>query len=159
MKIDIRPAAPGDVTVILRFVRELAAFEKLLHEVEADEGRIRASLFPDGGRPAAECVLAFADGAPAGFALFFTSYSTFLGRPGIYLEDLFVPPEFRGKGVGRALLVHVARAARDRGCGRMEWSVLSWNKTAIDFYESLGATVMPDWRICRLTGEALKRMS
>jgi GNAT superfamily N-acetyltransferase len=158
MKIDIRPATPGDLPVILRFVRELAAFEKLLHEVEADEGRLHASLFPDGGQPKAECVLAFADAVPAGFALFFTNYSTFLGKPGIYLEDLFVSLEFRGKGVGRALLVHVARTARDRGCGRMEWSVLSWNKTAIDFYESLGATVMPDWRICRLTGEALGRI-
>ena len=156
MDIQIRPATPADIPVVLRFVRELAVFEKLQHEVEADEGRLREGLFPADGGAAAECVLAFADGAPAGFALFFTNYSTFLGKPGIYLEDLYVPPEFRGSGIGRALLVHVARLAKARGCGRMEWTVLSWNRAAIEFYESLGAAVLPDWRVCRLTGEALR---
>ena len=158
MKIQIRAAKPGDLPLVLRFVRELAVFERLEGEVEADEERLRGCLFPAGGAPAAECALAFADGEPAGFALFFTNYSTFLGKPGIYLEDLFVPPGFRGKGVGRDLLVHVARIARDRGCGRMEWTVLSWNQGAIEFYESIGAKVMPDWRICRLTGDALKNL-
>jgi GNAT superfamily N-acetyltransferase len=158
MTTQIRPAEPGDLPLVLRFVRELAIFEKLIHEVEADEERLRGALFPSGGRPSAECVLAFADESPAGFALFFTNYSTFLAKPGIYLEDLFVLPEFRGRGMGRALLVHVARIARDRGCGRMEWTVLSWNRDAIDFYESIGASVLPDWRVCRLTGEALERI-
>jgi GNAT superfamily N-acetyltransferase len=158
MNIEIRPAVPGDLPLVLRFIRELAAFEKLLDEVEADEDRLRDALFPAGGRPAAECALAFADESPAGFALYFTNYSTFLAKPGIYLEDLFVTPEFRGMGIGRALLVRVARIARDRGCGRMEWTVLSWNRTAIDFYESIGASVLPDWRVCRLAGEALRNI-
>jgi len=152
----IRPATPEDLPHILGFIRGLAAYEKLLHEVEATEEKLRATLF--GPQPAAECVLALAgEGPPAGFAVFFTSYSTFLARPGLYLEDLFVSPEFRGRGLGKALLLHLARLAHQRGCGRMEWAVLDWNQPAIDFYESLGAERKPDWTTCRLSGAALAR--
>jgi GNAT superfamily N-acetyltransferase len=151
----IRPAEAADVPLILAFIRGLAAYEKLLPEVTATEEKLRTTLF--GPRPAAECVLAFADGVPAGFALFFTNYSTFLAQPGLYLEDLFVAPEFRGQGIGQALLRHLARLANQRGCGRMEWSVLDWNQPAIDFYESLGAERKTDWTICRLTGDRLAR--
>jgi GNAT superfamily N-acetyltransferase len=152
----IRPATPGDLPLILSLIRGLAAFEKLLPEVEATEARLGATLF--GPQPAAECVLAFADEAtPAGFAIFFTNYSTFLARPGLYLEDLFVKPELRGRGIGKALLLHLARLANQRGCGRMEWAVLDWNQPAIDFYESLGAVRKTDWTICRLSGAALAR--
>jgi GNAT superfamily N-acetyltransferase len=152
----IRPATPADLPVILGFIRGLATYEKLLHEVEATEEKLGATLF--GPRPAAECVLAFAENTtPAGFAIFFTNYSTFLARPGLYLEDLFVPPEFRGRGIGKALLLHLAALANQRGCGRMEWSVLDWNQPAIDFYESLGAERKTEWTTCRLTGPALAR--
>lgn len=155
----IRSATAGDTPVILQLIRDLAAYEKLSHQVEATEEKLRATLFPPAGRSAAaECLLAFAgDGAPAGFAVYFTNYSTFLARPGLYLEDLFVRPEFRRRGIGRALLLQVARLASRRGCGRMEWSVLDWNQPAQAFYQSLGADVMPDWRICRLTGPALAK--
>ena len=167
----IRPATPEDLPLILHFIRGLAAYEKLLSEVEATEEKLGATLF--GPRPAAECVLAFADeDTPAGFAIFFPNYSTFLARPGpptppsphlqparpgLYLEDLFVSPEFRGRGIGKALLLHLAGLANERGCGRMEWSVLDWNQPAIDFYESLGAERMTEWTICRLSGPALAR--
>jgi GNAT superfamily N-acetyltransferase len=157
MNLEIRPATLRDVPVLLEFIRGLATYEKLLAEVEADEGRLSATLFPAEGPPAAEAVLAFADGLPAGFALFFSNYSTFLAKPGLYLEDLFVNPEMRGRGIGKALLLHVAKIANRRGCGRMEWTVLDWNKPAISFYESLGASPMPNWRICRLTGDSLAR--
>jgi GNAT superfamily N-acetyltransferase len=152
----IRPAAAADVPLILAFIRDLAAYEKLLPEVEATEEKLRATLF--GERPVAECVLAFdAGGAPAGFAVFFTNYSTFLAQPGLYLEDLFVKPGHRGRGIGKALLLHLARLAHQRGCGRMEWAVLDWNQPAIDFYESLGAERKADWTICRLGRAALAR--
>lgn len=151
----LRAATSADLPLILEFIRGLAAYEKLLDEVEATEEKLRATLF--GPRPAAECVLAFADDAPAGFAIFFTNYSTFLAKPGLYLEDLFVKPEFRGQGLGKALLLHLAKLANARGCGRMEWTVLDWNQPAIDFYESLGAERKTDWTICRLTGAALER--
>ncbi|HWL14253.1 MAG TPA: GNAT family N-acetyltransferase [Opitutus sp.] len=154
----IRPAAPTDVPLILEFIRGLADYEQLSHEVEATEEKLRGTLF--GERPAAECVLAFADDAartPAGFAIFFTNYSTFLAKPGLYLEDLFVKPEFRGRGFGKTLLLHLAKLANQRGCGRMEWSVLDWNEPAIAFYESLGAERKRAWQICRLTGDALAR--
>jgi GNAT superfamily N-acetyltransferase len=158
MPLLIRPATADDVPLILQLVRDLAAFEKLTHEVEATGEKLRAALFPADGRPAAECILAFTDDhAPAGFAVYFTNYSTFLAQPGLYLEDLFVRPEFRKRGIGRALLLHVARLANQRGCGRMEWTVLDWNKPAQAFYQKLGATVRPDWRICRLTGPALAK--
>lgn len=151
----IRAATPADVPQILAFIRGLATYEKLLPEVTATEEKLRATLF--GPRPAAECVLAFVADRPAGFALFFTNYSTFLAQPGIYLEDLFVEPDCRGRGIGKALLLHVARLANARGCGRLEWAVLDWNEPAIAFYESLGARRMREWQICRLTGAALQQ--
>ena len=151
----IRAATPADVPLIFAFIRDLARYEKLSSEVEATEEKLHATLF--GEKPAAECVLAFADAQPAGFALFLPNYSTFLAKPGLYLEDLFVAPAFRGRGIGKALLLHLARLANQRGCGRMEWSVLDWNQPAIDFYASLGARRLDDWTICRLTGEALAR--
>jgi len=154
----IRAATPADVPLILAFIRDLATYEKLLHEVEATEEKLRATLF--GPKPAAECLLAFsAAGQPAGFAVHFTNYSTFLAKPGLYLEDLFVKPEHRGQGIGKALLLHLARLANERGCGRMEWAVLDWNQPAIEFYESLGAERKHDWTICRLTGPALSRFA
>jgi GNAT superfamily N-acetyltransferase len=146
-----------DIPLLLEFIRGLAEYEKLLPEVEATPERLQATLFPANGRPAAECVLAFAGAVPAGFAIFFHNYSTFLAKPGLYLEDLFVKPDFRGQGIGKALLLHLARLANQRGCGRMEWSVLDWNQPAIDFYESLGARRMKEWQICRLSGAALTR--
>jgi GNAT superfamily N-acetyltransferase len=157
MAPQLRLATPTDVPIILDCITQLAVFEHLEHEVRATEETLAATLFPARGPAAAECVLAFVGETPAGFALFFHNYSTFLARRGLYLEDLFVKPEFRGQGIGRTLMRFLAHLANERDCGRMEWSVLDWNKRAIDFYESLGADVMPDWRICRLTGEALRR--
>jgi GNAT superfamily N-acetyltransferase len=153
----IRPAAVGDVPLILEFIRALADYEKLPHEVEATVAQLEATLFPADGASVAYCILAFAEGRPAGFALYFFNYSTWLARPGLYLEDLFVPPEFRGRGIGKALLLHLARLANARGCGRMEWAVLDWNRPAIEFYESLGARRLREWQICRLAGAALKQ--
>jgi GNAT superfamily N-acetyltransferase len=153
MSCSIRPAAATDVPLILDFIRGLAAYEKLAHEVVATEAALRATLF--GATPAAQVVIAEVDGRPAGFALYFFNYSTFLAQPGLYLEDLFVKPEFRGAGTGKALLLHLAKIANTRSCGRMEWSVLDWNEPAIKFYEALGARRMTEWQICRLTGPAL----
>ena len=158
MSSPIRPAQPADVPVILTLIRALADYEKLTSEVTATESRLRASLFPAdpaAAGPSAYCVIAEADGVPAGFALYFFNYSTFLARPGLYLEDLFVKSEFRGRGLGKALLLPLAQLANQRGCGRMEWTVLDWNQSAIDFYESLGARRMKEWQVCRLTGPAL----
>jgi GNAT superfamily N-acetyltransferase len=158
MAHEIRSATPDDVPVILDLVRGLADYEHLLHEVEATEARLHASLFPaDGSAPAAQCVLASVGGVSAGFALYFFNYSTFLAKPGLYLEDLFVRPEFRGHGLGKALLLHLAGLANARGCGRMEWAVLDWNTEAIAFYESIGARRMKEWQICRLAGPDLAR--
>lgn len=157
MSLAIRAATPADLPQILGFIRGLAEYEKLLHEVEATEEKLRATLFPADGKPAAECVIATLEGAPAGFAIFFTTYSTFLAKPGLYLEDLFVLPEFRSRGVGKGLLTHLARLANSRGYGRLEWTVLDWNAPAIEFYESLGARRLPEWQICRLTGAALEQ--
>lgn len=151
----IRAATPADLTLILGFIHALADYERLTHEVEATEERLRTTLF--GAKPAAECVLAFVDDQPAGFAVFFHNFSTFLAKPGIYLEDLFVKPEYRGRGIGKALLLHLAKLANERGCGRMEWAVLDWNQPAIDFYESLGARRLKEWNICRLAGTDLTR--
>ena len=156
--INLRPATSVDVPLILRFIRDLAAYEKLAHEVEADESRLRASLFPAEGRPVAECVLAFWDDQPAGFAVFFHNYSTFLARPGLYLEDLFVEPALRGRGIGKALLQDCARLAHERGCGRMEWSVLDWNEMALRVYRAVGARAMDQWTVYRLSGDALREL-
>ena len=150
----LRAAAPDDVPAIVGLIRELAEFEKLDHLVEVTPQSLRPHLF--GARPVAECVVAERDGGIVGFALFFTNFSTFLGRPGLYLEDLYVQPAQRGAGIGRALLQHLAALARERGYGRFEWSVLDWNVDAIRFYERMGATLLPEWRICRVTGTALK---
>ena len=143
--------------LILSFIRELAEYERLSDEVVATEEALRAHLF--GERPVAEVVIGEEGGTPAGFALFFHSFSTFLGRPGIYLEDLYVRPESRGRGVGRALLVHLARLAKERGCGRLEWSVLDWNEPAIGFYGRLGASPVDGWTVFRVTGEALEELA
>ena len=153
----IRPATVADVATILWFIRQLAVYEKLEHQVVATDDGLRASLF--GPRPMAEVVLAEYDGQAVGFALFFPNYSTFLGRPGLYLEDLFVRDEYRGHGIGRQLLEHLAGLALARGWGRMEWAVLDWNESAIGFYRRLGAHLLDDWRLCRVTGEALARLA
>ena len=153
----IRAAAATDIPLILEFITALARYEKLEHEVEATPAQLRATLFPADGRPVAHCVLAFDGDVPAGFAIYFFNYSTWLARPGLYLEDLFVKPELRGRGVGKALLLHLAKLANARGCGRMEWAVLDWNQPAIEFYESLGARRMKEWQVCRLAGAALKQ--
>lgn len=153
----IRPALPADTPQILQFVHALADYEKLSHEVEATEEKLRATLFPESGAPIAHCLFLFAENQPAGFALYFFNYSTFLAKPSLYLEDLFVKPEFRGQGHGKALLLHLAKLANQLGCGRMEWTVLDWNQPAIDFYESLGARRLREWQICRLTGPTLEQ--
>jgi len=157
MNPTIRPATEADVPVLLAFIRELAEYEKLTHEVSATEEKLRLTLF--GPRRFAEALLACADGKPVGFALFFHNYSTFLARPGLYLEDLYVQPAFRGQGIGKLLLTTVARLAVERGCGRYEWTVLDWNTPSIRFYEGLGAEMKSDWRIMRVTGAALERMA
>src|SRR5437764_14336596 len=155
--MEIREATEADVPLILRFIRDLAVYEKLEHKVIATEASLRQTLF---GNPRfAEVVFAVVEKEEAGFALFFHNYSTFLGQPGIYLEDLFVKPDMRGRGLGKALLAHLARLARERGCGRLEWAVLDWNTPSINFYKSLGAVPLSDWEILRLTGEALHRLA
>ena len=153
----IRAAVPADVPLILELIRALAEYEKLSHECHADEAALREHLF--GPRPYAEALIAQADGVTQGFALYFHNYSTFLARPGIYLEDLFVRPAARGRGLGRALLARLAALALERGCGRLEWSVLDWNEPAIRFYRSLGARQMDEWRINRLTGGELQALA
>jgi GNAT superfamily N-acetyltransferase len=153
MSTSIRPAEPGDLPLIARFIRDLAEYEKLAHEVRFDEATLAGHLF--GSRPMAEVVIGEVGGEPQGFALFFHNFSTFEGRPGLYLEDLFVRPAARGSGLGRALLAHLAALAVERGCARLEWSVLDWNAPAIGFYEKLGARAMSDWTIMRVDGEAL----
>jgi GNAT superfamily N-acetyltransferase len=154
----VRAAVRGDVPLILRLIRELAEYEKLLGDVEASEEALERTLFPAaGGTPAAHVVIGELDGVPAGFAVYFFNYSTFLAKPGLYLEDLFVRPASRGKGLGKALLLRLARLANELGCGRMEWSVLDWNKPSIEFYQRVGAVPLDDWTIFRLTGEALRR--
>lgn len=151
----LRPAARADLPAIVGLIGELAEFEKLSHLVEVRPDTLEPHLF--GPRPVAEAVVAEVGGQVVGFALFFTNFSTFLARPGLYLEDLYVQPAHRGRGLGKALLEHLGALAVERGCGRFEWSVLDWNANAIAFYEKMGATVMPDWRICRVTGEALAK--
>lgn len=149
----IREAVESDSGTILKFITELAEFEKLLHEVEATEDILRKNIFE---RHSAEVVLAEVDGTPVGFALFFHNFSTFIGKPGIYLEDLYVKPEHRGKGYGKRLLIHLAKLAKERDCGRFEWAVLNWNEKAISFYKSIGAKPMNEWKVYRLAGEDLE---
>jgi GNAT superfamily N-acetyltransferase len=154
----LRSAEPRDVPAIVGLIRELAAFEKLSHLCQVTPESLAPHLF--GPRPVAECIVGEAQGGEVvAFALFFTNFSTFLSRPGLYLEDLYVQPAHRGTGMGKAMLQHLGRLAVERGCGRFEWSVLDWNEHAIGFYESLGATVLPDWRICRVTGERLAQFA
>jgi len=156
-KITIRPADVADVGIILQFIRDLAQYEHLEHQVVATEEMLRDTLF--GSRPYAEVVLACLSGKPVGFALFFHNYSTFLGRPGIYLEDLYVRPEARGYGVGRRVLSWLAATAVSRGCGRLEWAVLDWNEPSIRFYRNLGAVALDDWTTYRVTGPALAELA
>jgi GNAT superfamily N-acetyltransferase len=156
-ELEIRAATEDDVPLILSLIKELAEYERLSHVVVATEAALRDSLF--GERPVAEVVIGRYGEESAGFALFFHSFSTFLGKPGIYLEDLYVRPEFRGAGIGRALLIHLARLARARDCGRLEWSVLDWNEPAIGFYRSIGASPVSGWTVYRVTGEALDELA
>jgi GNAT superfamily N-acetyltransferase len=157
LRIDIQPATLADVPVILSFIRALAEYERLSDLVVATETTVRETLFSS--RPSAEAVIARVDETAVGFAVWFHNYSTFLSRRGLYLEDLFVLPEWRGRGVGGVLLKHLAHIAVSRGCGRMEWAVLDWNETAIRFYRSLGAEPMSDWTVFRLAGDALTRLA
>ncbi|MCE2902151.1 MAG: GNAT family N-acetyltransferase [Gemmatimonas sp.] len=157
MTVTLRPASTADVPAIRDLIEGLADYERLRHECQATDALLQEALF--GGRPYAEVVLAEADGEVAGFALFFHNFSTFLARPGIYLEDLFVRPAFRGRGIGTALLVHLAQLAVARGCGRLEWSVLDWNVDAIGFYTRLGARPQDEWTVYRVTGDALTQLA
>lgn len=154
---EIRPATEGDAPLILGFIKKLAVYEKLAHKVTATEEILRETLF--GERRYAEVVIGYHGGEPVGFALFFHNYSTFLGKPGIYLEDLFVDEEHRGKGFGKALLAHLAKLTKERNCGRLEWAVLNWNEPSINFYKALGATQMNEWTVFRLTGDALDKLA
>ena len=154
---EIRPARVEDVPIILKLIRDLATYERAPKEVTATEEQLVDVLF--GEKPVAEVLLAFERKSPVGFAVFFHNFSTWLGRPGLYLEDLFVKPEKRGKGYGRALLVDLAKIARDRGCGRMEWAVLNWNEPAIKFYRTLGAMPLDEWTVYRLTRDGIARLA
>jgi len=153
----IRPATAADVPIILELIRALATYERAPNDVTATEDGLSKVLF--GEKPAAEVLLAFENETAVGFAVFFHNFSTWLGRPGLYLEDLFVRPEDRGKGYGRALLIHLAKIARDRGCGRMEWAVLDWNEPAIQFYRKLGAKPMDEWTVFRLTRHGIAKLA
>ena len=155
--IHIRTAEPADVPLLLTFLHELASYEKLAHEVVATEHDMHAALF--GERPVIETLIGSLDGEPVGYALFFPTFSTFLGKPGLYLEDLYVRPAARGFGVGRKLLEHLARITVERGWGRLEWSVLDWNEPSIGFYKKMGATPMDEWTVFRLTGSALRTLA
>ena len=157
MTIEIRFAERSDVPLIVHLIKSLAVYEKLESMVVATEEKVDRAMF--GERPYAETIIAEVDGKPAGFALFFHNFSTFLAQPGIYLEDLFVEPEHRGSGIGRALLERLAQIAVERDCGRLEWAVLDWNKDAIGFYERLGATPNDEWTVYRLMGEALRSLA
>jgi GNAT superfamily N-acetyltransferase len=156
-ELRISPAQLSDVPVILSFVRKLAEYEKLSHEVVADEDTLRESLFS--ANPTAEVLLAYVGDNPVGFAVYFRNFSTFLGRSGMYLEDLFVEPAYRGRGIGKAILAHVAKVAKERGCQRLNWAVLNWNRPAIEFYRGLGAVLLDDWTVCRLSGSALDELA
>jgi GNAT superfamily N-acetyltransferase len=156
-KHTLRAAEPRDVKAIVGLIRELADFEQLTHLLQVTPESLQPHLF--GPKPAAECVVGEVGAEVVAFALFFTNFSTFLAKPGLYLEDLYVQPQHRGRGLGRALLEHLGALAVERGHGRFEWSVLDWNQHAIRFYQGMGATVMPEWRICRVTGDALRRFA
>ena len=143
--------------MILSFIRKLAEYEKLSHEVVADEDTLRESLFS--ANPTAEVLLAYVGDNPVGFAVYFRNFSTFLGRSGMYLEDLFVEPAYRGRGIGKTILAHVAKVAKERGCQRLNWAVLNWNRPAIEFYRGLGAVLLDDWTVCRLSGSALDELA
>jgi diamine N-acetyltransferase len=156
-ELRITPAKQGDAALILTFIRKLAEYEKLSHEVVATEDQIREHVC--GANPVAEVLLAYWNNEPVGFALYFRNFSTFLGQAGIYLEDLFVDPEHRGKGIGKALLVRLAKIAVERGYGRLQWAVLDWNTPSIEFYHSLGAVPLDDWTVYRVTGEALEQLA
>jgi GNAT superfamily N-acetyltransferase len=157
MSVSIRVARQSDVSVLHALIRGLAEYEKLAAQVVGTAQDLQRELF--GERPVIEAVIAWDDESALGFALYFHNYSTFLARRGLYLEDLFVVPEARGRGIGKALIRHCARVAVKRGCGRFEWAVLDWNRPAIEFYQSIGATMLPDWRICRISGDALTRFA
>jgi len=152
----IRPATLNDVATIMDLIRQLAVYEKLEHMITGDAGMMREALF--GAKPSCECVIAEENGAPIGFALYFTTFSTFLCKSGLYLEDLFVIPSVRGKGYGKALLKHLAFLAQSRDCGRFEWRVLDWNEPSIQFYKSLGATIMPEWHLVRMTAPEISSL-
>ncbi len=154
---NIRQATEADTALILSFIRELAEYEKLSHEVVATEESLRESLF--GKKPAAEALIGELNGKAVSFAVFFHNFSTFLGRPGLYLEDLYVKPEVRGKGIGKVMLSYLARVAKERGCGRFEWWVLDWNEPAIKFYRSIGAKPMDEWTVQRVSGKDLDRLA
>ena len=155
----IRPGTAADVPAILDLIRGLAEYERAPDQVTCDEARLRESLYPAAGKADAEVLIAEADGAPAGFAVFFHNYSTWWGRRGLYLEDLFVRPEMRGRGIGKGLLQALARIARERDCARLEWSVLDWNQPAIDFYKSLGAAPLDEWTIFRLNRAGIEKLA
>ena len=159
MAFSIRPARSTDAAQVHQFITELAAYEKLAHEVVATPDDLRDELFPTSGVPAARCVIGWLDETPIGFALFFSTFSTFVGRRGLHLEDLYISPPHRGRGYGKALLLHLAQIARDEQCGRLEWAVLDWNQPAINFYESLGAVRLNDWTTCRLDGRAIDHLT
>ncbi|MER3434721.1 MAG: GNAT family N-acetyltransferase [Leptolyngbya sp. ERB_1_1] len=154
---EIRSATPADVPAIFSLIQALAEYEKLSHLVTGSIDHLHSHLF--GEKPFVEAIVAVVENQSIGFALFLHNYSTFLTKPGIYLEDLFVLPEYRGMGIGKALLTQLAQIAVERDCGRLEWCVLDWNESAIGFYKRMGATVLPDWRICRVTGDALSHMA
>ena len=156
-EFSIREAVEQDVPLLLSFIRELAVYEKMLDDVVATEESLRESLFS--GRRVAEALIGEWEGRPVAFAVYFHNFSTFLGRPGLYLEDLYVKPEMRGKGIGKAMLAYLANLAKERRCGRFEWAVLDWNEPAIGFYRSLGAVPMDEWTVFRITGEALDKLA
>ena len=157
MSTTIRAATPADVPQILAFIRGLALYERAPNEVTATEAALLRDGF--GPRPYYHCLIADQDGVPAGFSLFFFNYSTWKGRPGVYLEDIYVEPDFRGRGIGKALLVETARFAVEHGCERLQWEVLDWNTPAIDFYQAMGGEFLDEWRNVRLSGEALRRLA
>lgn len=157
VEFSLRPATLEDIPIVLELIKALAEYEHLSHAVTGNACQLQEHLF--GSRAYAEVILAESKGETIGFALFWHNYSTFLTQPGIHLEDLFVVPEFRGKGVGKALLTYLANLAVERDCGRLEWHVLDWNKSAINFYEKMGASILPDWRICRVSGDSLNKLA